>query len=167
MVDTQSVDTKAISPTERLIPVEKKLVKDFYLSFKFSQGDAALQEKLMEFLLLSYTPEEQTSLRNPSISLKSAITALKVPKTHIFIHQDIQEDEFVNQWRNFREAAFRMRGQQPDKERSIEPLVEEIARRMVSQENRWMLSSGRENRAQYKEDEFESYIRTLTTVQKI
>jgi hypothetical protein len=82
--------------------LETRILKNFYLSFKFSQGNAELQQDLLIAINTRYNHGEFIktfiSLENLKDRLTPKISKLRLPKDHLPVGS-VQE-EFKNQWRN-------------------------------------------------------------------
>jgi hypothetical protein len=84
-------------------PITDRLLLDFYLSFRFSQGDPAVQERYFKALISEYRRENSEPTTEDLESVKAKLASLKPPREHAAVYPSRLGD-FNNQWKEMQDA---------------------------------------------------------------
>ncbi|MEK6953042.1 MAG: hypothetical protein AABX29_08565 [Nanoarchaeota archaeon] len=149
-------------PLDEKSKIHQQIYKDFYLSFKHSQGDEALQKNLFIFLsnyyLTSYSPEQIGTLEEIKDSLIKKADSLKVPASHtriVALQVRATASKMLNWYLRSLEDRY-LKVEMPKK------LVSNIANSIIDRDLMYIDPVNERNRPNRKEgqDRKESFFRT-------
>lgn len=176
-MDTDAQElTAAKSQKEKLTSLENDIRRDFYLSFKYSQGDPDLQDLLNIFVLKHCTQEQLQGIYDKRDKIKGSIMSFMAPKEHTLRDNDERIKTLEEEWHRYLWALEEMLGS-PDPltpspgsdevklslkmahEANDEKLLRDIAIEEVKRDSLYV-TYARPNRYKPGSDEHESFLKT-------
>jgi hypothetical protein len=162
--------------------IETRILKNFYLSFKFSQGRTDIQEALLKAVSIRYNREELSASFGKKLEfhhekLYSKVENLSLPKVHANsiegkqIMNDDVKDEFGKQWGyqvnmlNDILEIGEQNGNDLYTEELLKPSYHDLLIRMIDRDIIYM-NKTRPKREFGKSDPHESYVKTYIIDQK-
>ncbi len=83
--------------------VAKDMLRDFYQSFRLSQGKPSIQGEILKLLSYSYSQNIPSEIINDALEITAEnVAKLKLPSSHKHVDESFIEKEFSDQFNNWR-----------------------------------------------------------------